>query len=421
MISLAYAALWLFIFSLPWESIIRVPGVAIVSRATGGLALAIALFAVASTARVRRWHPLHVAAFLFVISAACGLFMLSSDRLPAKFWTFVQLFLVLFMIWELATSWRRVVGLFGAYVLGAWVSSVATVLLYRRQGEQLRRFAAGGADANDLAMTLVLALPMAWYLSIVARQRFLRWACRGYLLIGLVSILLTGSRGGMLASIVALTIVPLSMTKLSPRKLATALTILLIGGGLAAAYVPEKIVNRLATTQSEVEDLRLGGRFKLWVAGIRAFVYKPMMGYGSGGFVRAITPQLGSESLVAHNSYLSVLVEEGVVGLTLYLAMLLATFRAVLTLPQLERRFALVLLATLATAMLPLTWEDRKPVWFILAALVGLSRAQSAGGILEKAALRTSQRAPGRVGPGAVPRLDARSGPRPSADRSPSA
>ena len=34
-----------------------------------------------------------------------------------------------------------------------------------------------------------------------------------------------------------------------------------------------------------------------------------------------------------------------------------------------------VLLATLAVAMLPLTWEDRKVVWFVLAALLGLSQA----------------------------------------------
>ena len=36
--------------------------------------------------------------------------------------------------------------------------------------------------------------------------------------------------------------------------------------------------------------------------------------------------ELGSEALVAHNSFLSVLVEEGLVGLMLYLAMMLSVF-----------------------------------------------------------------------------------------------
>ena len=52
---------------------------------------------------------------------------------------------------------------------------------------------------------------------------------------------------------------------------------------------------------------------------------------------------------------------------------------AVLRLPVLERRFALVLLATLAVAMLPLTWEDHKQVWFILAVLLGMSQAPGVG------------------------------------------
>ena len=62
-------------------------------------------------------------------------------------------------------------------------------------------------------------------------------------------------------------------------------------------------------------------------------------------------------------------------GLFLYLVMLLTVIRAVRKLPLLERRFALVLLATLFTAMLPLTWEDRKSVWLVLGALVGLAQA----------------------------------------------
>jgi O-antigen ligase len=78
---------------------------------------------------------------------------------------------------------------------------------------------------------------------------------------------------------------------------------------------------------------------------------------------------------VAHNSYLSVLVEQGIVGLIPYLMMFVTVYQAVRRLPKLERRFALTLLATVAFAILPLTWEDSKPLWIILAVLVGLSQA----------------------------------------------
>jgi len=111
------------------------------------------------------------------------------------------------------------------------------------------------------------------------------------------------------------------------------------------------------------------------VAGARAFTQKPIMGYGTGGFKAAVRPY--GIYQVAHNSFLSVLVEQGIVGLLLYLTMIFAVVLAVCRLPRLERRFALVLLCTLGVTMLPLTWEANKAVWFVLAALLGLARAQT--------------------------------------------
>jgi O-antigen ligase len=230
-------------------------------------------------------------------------------------------------------------------------------------------------DPNDLAMTMALALPMAWYLAQAYHKPILRWICRGYLPVGVLALGLTGSRGGLLCGMVALTIVPFTMTRLTPGRMVMTISLIFLSGVLAAVYVPEKIVQRLATTSTEVEDLSLGGRFRLWKAGMKAFAEAPLMGYGTGGFIRAITPTLGSGAQVAHNSFISVLVEEGLIGLILYLLMFLATYRAVRRLPLLERRFGLVLLGTVIVAMSPLTWEDRKSVWVVLAILVGLSAA----------------------------------------------
>jgi O-antigen ligase len=379
MIALAYAFLWVFVFSMPWERLLLLPGVAIIPRVTGALALGLALLAVVMSGRFRRWHVFHVAALLFWVWAGSTLFFFhSGDRLPAKFWTFGQLLLVVWMIWELAPSERRQRGLLTAYVFGAYVAAFDTILLYRRKAEALRRFAAGGADPNDLAMVLALALPMAWYLGMTYRQPLMRWVCRAYLPVAVVAIGLSGSRGGMAATTVALLFVPLSMTKLSPGRLATAMVMLGVAGALAVAYVPETLVERLATIGTELEGGRIGGRGKLWKAGLEALAYAPVAGYGTGHFKSAITPILGGMSQVAHNSFISVLVEEGIVGFLLYMTMLVAVLRSVLKLSTLERRFCLVLLATLVVAMLPLTWEDRRAVWVILAILLGFSQARIA-------------------------------------------
>jgi Lipid A core - O-antigen ligase and related enzymes len=378
MISLAYAALWCFVFSLPWEILTASSGVNVVSRLTGGAALGLAVLSSLLTGRLRRWHAFHLGALMFVLWVAFTqlYFFRGADRLSYKFYTYVQLFLVLWIIWQLAPTKQRVLGLMTAYVGGDYVAALGTIVLSRR-AEGLRRFAAGGADPNDVAMTLALALPMAWYLSMTSQRSLVRWACRAYLPIGLVALTLTGSRGGMITGMLALSIVPLTMTKLTPSRLVGAIASLGLAGALAVVYVPDKIVQRLSTTGTQVEDLTLGGRFRIWIAGVHAFIQKPLAGYGTGGFKGAVAP-FGIDQ-VAHNSYLSVLVEEGLVGFVLYMSMFLAVFVAIAQLRSLERRYALVLFATLGLAMFPLTWEDRKAVWFVLAALLGLAKGAAAG------------------------------------------
>lgn len=413
MSKIAYGALWLFVLAVPWERVIVLPGLSIVTRATGALALVLSLLAIVVSGRFRRWRGFQIAALLFVIWAGIGIWIFSMSRVPNKFYTFVQLFAVVWIMWELTTTRRRQLGLMTAYVLGGYIASIGTLVLYRNEASLLRRFAAGGADPNSLAMSLSLALPMAWYLGLRAERPLVRWIGRAYMPIGVLTVALTGSRGGMLACLVALMIVPLTMT-LSPGRLATAVCMLVLSGALAIAYVPDKIVQRLATTGTEVQDARFGGRFKLWVAGFRAFADKPVVGYGVSSFKQTITPQLGSAAQVAHNSFLSVAVEEGLVGLVFYLWMLVAVFLSILRLPRTERRFSLVLLATLLTALLPLTWEDQKDAWFVMAALAGMAplwaygaaEPPAAGGVGPLAPAKAVP--PARRGPVGALRVDAR-------------
>ena len=409
--SVAYAALWVFVFSMPWENLIVIPGVGAISRLFGMVAFSVALITAVVSARIRRLHALHMLAVLFLFWAAVGLLLFQVDvQVPKKFYTYVQLIMVLWMIWELAPNRQRVLGLLTAYVLGASVAAVNTIMVYRTEAAMQRRFSAEGSDPNDLAMTLVLALPMAWYLGMTYRQPILRWICRGYLPIGVLAIVLTGSRGGMVAGLVGLMIVPFTMTRLSPGRLAAAVLILGVSGAVAVAYTPETVIQRLASTRGQIEGGTMGGRTTIWMAGARAFIKRPITGYGAGSFAPAVRPILGYPR-VSHNSYLTVLVEQGIVGFLLYVGMFGAVLVAVRRLPVLERRFALVLLATLAVAMLPLSWEDQKAAWFTLAAVLGFSQAWSAGergAAQEPEPLHASAYSAARAAPPVRQRLTAR-------------
>lgn len=370
MTAVAYAALWIFIFSVPWENIIIIPGVGTIGRLMGMVALGFAVLTAVIQARVRTPQPFHVAAALFVVWAGIGVFRTADEgRAIGKFGTYLQLLLVLWMIWELAPSFKRQRGLFLAYVLGSYVAAVNTVMVFRAGlGTTNRRFAAENFDPNDLGMTLALGIPMSWYLGMTFQQPLVRWLCRLYMPLALVAIGLTGSRGALIASIIALLIVPLSMTQLSPGRIAGGILLVFISGAAAVTFIPDTSWKRFATTRQEVVGGNLNSRLVVWKMGLRAFSHRPLMGYGTSGFNWAVRSQ-------SHNSYLAVLVEQGIIGFAMYAAMFIAVFIKIMRMPKMERRFALVLMATLGVAMLPLGWDDRKPVWVILALLTALAAA----------------------------------------------
>jgi hypothetical protein len=74
--AVAYGGLWLFIFAVPWERLAALPGLSIVTRVTGALALGLTLLAIVVSGRFRRWNVFHVLAFLFVVWAGLGVLVL---------------------------------------------------------------------------------------------------------------------------------------------------------------------------------------------------------------------------------------------------------------------------------------------------------------------------------------------------------
>jgi O-antigen ligase len=294
------------------------------------------------------------------------------------------------MIWELAPNFQRQRGLLLAYVCGAYVSAISTFIDYREGlhiSKAASRFATGAFDPNDLGMTLALGIPMAWYLAVTYRQPLLRWLCRGYVPMGVLAIGLTASRGAMIAMIVALLIIPAAMTRLSPVKMVGTILVLAVVGTVAVSYIPETTWKRWSTTKSEVETGTMNSRLNTWRVAVRVFTFKPILGYGTSGFNWAVKGQ-------SHNSYLAILIEQGVVGFILYFGMFVAVLANVLRLPPLERRFALILVATLAIAMLPLGWDDRKPVWIILAVLSAMTAALNSPTLSPQALPRPVPRRP---------------------------
>ena len=371
----AFGLLWLLVFTIPWENAIVLPGTGTVTRVLGAAALGAGIFQAIIRGRVRPPGWFLLAVTLFVAWAGVTLFWsMDPEESRRRVQTYVQLAVMAWLIWELADSDERQTSLMQAYILGCWCIAGATIWSYvtGAAGLESRYTAAEGFNENDVALTLVLGIPMAWYLAVTRPGWVSRWFDRAYVPVSLIALLLTASRGGLIAALVGLTIIPLSIGRLDWRSKLVLSLIVVASAWAIATVIPPTSWQRLATTQSELSSGSIGFRKIIWIAGLNVAFAHPAFGVGAGAFSTSVAPEL-ARPFAAHNAFLAVLVEQGVVGLALFAMVFIAAFVAASRLPPMTARFRLVLLATLVIGVMPLNWDYIKTLWFVLALLAAQS------------------------------------------------
>jgi O-antigen ligase len=134
------------------------------------------------------------------------------------------------------------------------------------------------------------------------------------------TIFLSGSRGGMLAIVIELLIVTVLLIK-QHRGVRTAMGIgvfLVILAGLLVWIGGGELSKRFATLGPSHSELSKDNRFDINRDGLRMFLKKPVLGWGLGTFP-VVYPQFRSfytnfSINQAHNDYLQLLVEMGLLG-----------------------------------------------------------------------------------------------------------
>lgn len=368
--------LWLLVFTIPWEKSLMVPGVGTITRLIGLLAAVSVVAVVILRGRPRSPNAALVAMALFVLwSAATYGWSLDPDATADRAATLLQLLIMAWLVWELCRTPARQKLLIAAYACGAAVSSLLTLSRYVRGLETYyRRYAASGFEPNDLGLTLALSIPLTLYLSRQASGALrLVWSLLAALAIA--AVLVSGSRTAFLASCLAFLFLAWTWRGASGswRLLSTALLVLLVAGAFHLA--PPRARQRIAALPQEVAQGTFHGRTQIWKAGVKVFRTRPIRGVGAGAYPESVRPRLGvpgrpGHRYVAHNTYLSVLVECGLVGFALFALAggLLVVY--VWLLPPLERALWAVMLLVCGTGLFTLTWEHRKPVWLIAALIM---------------------------------------------------
>ena len=370
---IAWALLCLLVFSVPWEKSLWIPRVGTISQLLGILAFAAGAILAVRRGSLRRPNAVLISAALLVAWFALTYFW-SLDR-PAtvmRVKTFAELLALLWLIWDQCRGPARQRQLLAAYVAGAVAASAIAFWRYaHHQQTYYLRYAATGFDPNDFGLILALSVPLALYL--MRRERgWLRWFSLCALLVVIPAILLTASRTAMVAAFVAFVFALVTFRAADPAyKVASALAVAALAAGpLLLAPAPQR--NRLQTLPAELNRGTFHGRTRIWKTGLKVLKRHPILGVGSGAYPEAVAPWLGTPGVpgaqyVAHNTFLSVLVESGIIGFALFslLAVFLVIFIGAMPFP--ERALWAVMLAVWAVGVSTLTWEQYKPTWLVVA------------------------------------------------------
>lgn len=366
-----------FVFSLPWEQSIVLPGIGSATRLLGMVALGAACLTIVAEGRVRRPGPAVSLAVAFIVVSLLSVFWTIEPELTSgRLYTYAQLLVLIWLMWEFARRDRDHEQLLLAFCLGGFVAMADALSSFAR-GESAyeARFAASNFDPNEFGLTLAIGIPMAWSL-LVHRRGIVRLAAAAYLPLAAVTILLTGSRTAFLAGSLATTIVPLTLPKGTLRSWVMVLTILLVAASGAALAVPEYTWERLSSAGEEIAEGDFGGRWMIWAAGWQAFLDRPIVGTGAGTFEAAVEPLIGRAA--SHNMLLAVLVEQGVVGFLVFAALLGACAWLLFAIPPPRRRVWLVIAATWFVGTMALSWQYSKVTWLVLA-LIAVHAASEPG------------------------------------------
>jgi probable O-glycosylation ligase (exosortase A-associated) len=227
-------------------------------------------------------------------------------------------------LWYLVTA-----GSFAFFALKSSIFGVLTGGQFRVYGPEHSML----ADNNDFGLAMNMALPMFLCLARTEQSKTLRWMFRLAIPMGVVSVVLTFSRGAMLGLMVLLFVWAMK----SKYKVLGAIGLLFAVSVIFVA-APGAWIERMQTIRTAPQkDESAQSRFRAWELATRIAMDHPVFG---GGFETFTTPLYAHYAIDdthgPHSIYFQMLAEHGVPGLLIFLSLISSCY---LSCRKISRRF----------------------------------------------------------------------------------
>jgi O-antigen ligase len=361
-----YLSSVVLIFLIPWEDSISSLNWGSLAKIMGLIVAGFWLATILIEGKFRRPHLFHVLVLLFFLWNFVSVFWsLDIESTLQRIMTYTQIFLLMLIYWDMFQKPEELMMGLQAYIFGAYVLVMSTIYNYVAGNEAVAyegRYSATGVNAVDLALILMVGLPIAMQLFFTSGNNkkgiLLKMVNLLYIPLSIFSIILTGSRTSLIAIIpFAIFIVVTQQIKID-RKI-FIFFILLVSFLALFPFIPQSVISRLGTIGDSIGEGDLGGRLNLWREAIAIFDKHLILGIGGG----AIDSSIGS---AVHNTFISVAAETGFIGFTLFLSLLGIVAYQAISLPGGKSGLWIVIFLTWAIGVLSLSWEFRKLTWLLL-------------------------------------------------------
>jgi putative inorganic carbon (HCO3(-)) transporter len=288
----------------------------------------------------RRWPSLHNAhillAALAVVVLLSAALHISDQFTTAYVIRWLPFLLITGILVDVVSREVDVQLLLASVVAGAALASAGALYSFIVLGDT--RATGPLEDPNDLAFVLVGAFPLilAPAFRLGRAVKLGTAAISALMIIGIAS---TFSRGGAFALIAALLWLYLRGT-LNPKVLATSL-VTVVAAGTVAAFTVRPLLVRAFFEKDYIAQSNVDSRLASWQAACRMIAEHPILGVGPGSFqteysrtsrigelglAAVANPAAGVSSPVAHNMYLEVAAELGVIGFLLFVGIIATSF-----------------------------------------------------------------------------------------------
>lgn len=280
--------------------------------------------------------------------------------------TYIMLIMMSFMFTYLINNEYKFRWAYQAYVLG---TVVATGVIFNNYlngitGPYYNRYTVENIETDNMAIILSLGIPMAVFLYTQYQNRFARLVNVAFVPWIFYGIFLTGTRTGLVTGLIG--IMYLAFTQ---RKASFNLKMIYVGLviSLAVAVVslaPKASVERIFSIGKSLQSGDLNYREVIWQHSINVWSENPILGNGTGSLAAVLNPY-HVEFAWAHNAYVQILTENGLIGLFIYLMMIGSLLYYALKCEIETKFFLLTLWVTIAVSQMTLHSQNLKEIWFV--------------------------------------------------------